>query len=479
MPRTSLKDRLGLLSISSAAIVMLAACPIAAFAQDDGTSDRMAQSAETAENTPDDYQEQPSEAPADNEEGIPEDTTGNTPEDDKVTTLRDMFEKGTFDGNLRTLYYSTDNAFFTSGQDQDTVSVGGMLRFTTAELMGFSLQLGAYAQRGIDHSDDPNRVDSYLGPDISALGEAYIQWQNPDDMFRIRVGNQRLDSPFTSTTDWRIIPPLFQGVTARYGTDDSYITGMRITQFKSYINDDFDKTTTYNQKFAPFGPNTTENTDGFWAAGAGHTMNTGPVDLTGQAWFFNYMDYANMYYVDGQIAQAEGSIKPFLGIQYIRETEEGRALLGEVDHHTYGVQMGLKHNSLTATLNYDYIPHREGTFLNGSLVTPYEHNVSSGPYYAQPFLTSTQDLGSGSAYAFDIKGAPFNKVFAGARYSFMDLKPTADSDSISQSEYLVYGIYNFDGALTGLSIANFFGYQVSPIYEDDFFQNRLAVEYSF
>ena len=215
------------------------------------------------------------------------------------------------------------------------------------------------------------------------------------------------------------------------------------------------------------------------AAGAGHTVNTGPVDLTGQAWFFNYMDYANMYYVDGQVAQAEGDFKPFLGLQYIRATDEGEALLGEVDHHTYGVQLGLEHNSLTATLNYDYIPHREGTFLNGSLVTPYQHNVASGPYYAQPFLTSTQDLGSGSAYAFDIKGAPFDKVFAGARYSFMDLKPSADSDSISQSENLLYGIYNFEGALKGLSIANFLGYQVSPMYEEDFIQNRVAIEYSF
>ena len=219
MHRASSTLRLGLLSVASAAIVLAATSPTAAFAQDDSDS-----------TTPDDYQEQPSEAPANTEEGVPEETTESDTQDDtgEVATLRDMFEQGSFDGNLRTLYYSTDNAFFTPDQNQDTVSVGGMLRFTTAELNGFTVQLAAYAQRGIDHSDDPNRVDSYLGPDISALGEAYVQWQSPDDMFRIRAGNQRLDAPFTSTTDWRIIPPLFQGVTARYGTDDSYITAMRI-----------------------------------------------------------------------------------------------------------------------------------------------------------------------------------------------------------------------------------------------------------
>lgn len=470
MTRRPLRSRLGLLSLSSAALVVAAALPMTALAQDSDDTTR----SDAPEVTPDDTQNNtPDQVPASKEEGQTE-VTESKPE---VRTLRDMFEQGTADGNFRMLYYSADNAFFTPNQDQDTVSVGGRVGFTTAELKGFSVRVAAYAQRGVDHSDDPSKVDSFLGPDISALGEAYLQWQNDD--FRLRVGNQRLDAPFTSTTDWRIVPPLFQGVTARYGDDDSYITGMRITQYKSYINEDFDKTTNYNAKFDAFGPGVTDTTDGFWAAGAGDTVRTGPVDLTGEAWFFNYMDYANMYYFEGQIAQAEGAYKPFLGMQYIRETDEGKALVGNIDHNSYGLQLGLKHNSLTATLNYDYIQHNEDSFLNGSLVTPYEHNVSSGPYFAQPFLTSTQDLGSGGAYSFDVNGAAFKNTFLGARYSFMDLKPTADGDSIDQSEYLVYGIYNFQGALEGLSIANFFGYQTSPVYDKDFWQNRLQIEYAY
>ncbi|HET7315640.1 MAG TPA: hypothetical protein VFJ08_14925, partial [Salinisphaera sp.] len=120
-----------------------------------------------------------------------------------------------------------------------------------------------------------------------------------------------------------------------------------------------------------------------------------------------------------------------------------------------------------------------GTFLNGALVTPYATQEASGPLFAQPFLTSTQDLGSGNAYAVEIKGSPVDHTFLGARYSYMDLKPTHESRSIGQSEYLVYAIYHFQGALEGLSIQDFFAYQTQKTASVDFFENRLKLQYSF
>lgn len=416
--------------------------------------------------------------PQKNAQGTPEIPNGNPESEMGVNSFFDMFKQGTFDGNLRFYDFKSHNAFFVKDDDENTGTYGGKLGFTTAALKGFSLRLAFYAQRGIDHGDDPGATAAYaLAPDINALGEAYLQWQ--DDDIRVRLGDQPLDAPFTSSTDFRVVQPTFRGATLRVGDENNFLAAMRIFRFKSYISEVFDKTTTYNASYAPFGVNTTETTSGFWAVGGGHDMDAGPINLKGQAWFFNYIDYANMFYADGQIARASGSIKPFFGLQFIRETDSGRALVGDIDHHTYGAQLGLKHNSLTATLNYDYIPHRDGTFLNGSLVTPYEHNVASGPYFAQPYLTSTQDLGSGSAYSADISGAAFKNTFLGARYSYMDLVPQAGSGSIEQSEYLVYGIYNFQGALEGLSLGNFLGYQTQAINGYDFWQNRVQLQYEF
>jgi hypothetical protein len=418
------------------------------------------------------------EQPQKNAQGAPAIPNGKAGAETGADTLFGMFRQGTFDGNLRFYDFKSHNAFFTKDDNGNTATYGGKLGFTTDALKGFSLRLAFYAQRGIDHSEDPGALAAYaLAPDINALGEAYLQWK--DDDIRVRLGDQPLDAPFTSSTDFRIVQPTFRGATLHVGDDDNFLAAMRIFRYKSYISESFDKTTTYNASYAPFGVNTTETTNGFWALGGGHNMDAGPINLKGQAWLFNYIDYAKMFYADGQIARASGSIKPFFGLQFIRETDSGRALVGDIDHHTYGAQVGLKHKSLTATLNYDYIPHRPGTFLNGSLVTPYAHNVASGPYFAQPFLTSTQDLGSGSAYSADINGGAFKNTFLGARYSYMDLVASAGSDSIEQSEYLVYGIYNFKGALAGLSLANFFGYQTQSGIGRDFWQNRIQLQYEF
>lgn len=51
--------------------------------------------------------------------------------------------------------------------------------------------------------------------------------------------------------------------------------------------------------------------------------------------------------------------------------------------------------------------------------------------------------------------------------------------SRNQSEYMVFGIYNFTGALKGFSVSNFFGIQTSPRYEKDFLQNRFTLSYKF
>jgi|GEM_PF-311067 len=484
--RPSLSFRL--LSLSSALLLGAVVAPTSALAvsNDDTTPDTSVKSEmnETGRHKTrlDSTQDQ---------DATPANTSAKTaPEADEpaVTTLRDMFEQGEVDGNLRTLYYANHNAFFLDSvqgdHDRNTASVGGKLGFTTAALQGFSLRLSAYAQRNFTRSSSSNDLSETgfnrdLGRDISTLGEAYLQWQGHD--FRIRAGNQAITSvPFTSTYDYRIIPQLYQGVSTRYGNDESYIAAMRMYRYKSRIADSFDRTTNYNaEAFESPPPNTTEETDGFWALGGAHAVHTDDTDLSGQAWFLNYKDYANMYYLDGKVAAASGSVKPFFALQYIRETDDGRALVGDVDHHTYGAQLGLTHNSLTATLNYNHIPHENGTFLNGALVTPYAHNEASGPLFAQPYLTSTQDLGSGDAYAAEVKGSPFANTFMGARYSFMDLTPAAGGESIDQAEYLVYAIYSFKGALKGLSVKNFFAYQTQEIQERDYWENRFAIEYAF
>jgi hypothetical protein len=44
---------------------------------------------------------------------------------------------------------------------------------------------------------------------------------------------------------------------------------------------------------------------------------------------------------------------------------------------------------------------------------------------------------------------------------------------------MLFGIYNFTGALKGFSVSNFTGIQTSPRYDKNFLQNRFALSYKF
>lgn len=395
----------------------------------------------------------------------------------KATSLGDMFAKGSFAGDFRTIYFSSHNAFYKPGLTQNTASYGGKLGYTTASLYGFSMGVSGFIQRGIAHSDDPSKVDGYLGPNLLAMGEAYLQWEH--EHFKITAGNQQLEVPFASTYDWRMAPQLFQGVAAKYGDTDNFVAAFKMYRFKSYISNSFTRQTTYNRSVDSFSPIGNADTNGFWGMGAGRKLSLDAVVLNGKAWYQRYQDYADLTYVEGQVSKKDGAVKPFIGVQAFHEDGDGRKLLGHVDSQVYGAQLGFKRNSLTLSLGYDRIVPHAGSYRNGALVTPYAHNVSSGPLFAQPFLTSTQDLGAGNAYAININGAPMGQWFTGARYSFMDLKSSASAVSLNQSEYLAFAIYNFTGKLKGLSVANFIGLQSSPAKSKKFLQNRLTLEYAW
>jgi hypothetical protein len=125
-----------------------------------------------------------------------------TAQSSDASSVAEMFSKGSINGNFRTIYFSGHNAFFNKGLTQDTLSYGGKLGFKTAAYQGFSAGVSAYVQRGIAHSDDPAERDRDLGPNITAMGEAYLQWEH--DQFKITAGNQEIDVPFASTYDWRM-----------------------------------------------------------------------------------------------------------------------------------------------------------------------------------------------------------------------------------------------------------------------------------
>lgn len=392
-------------------------------------------------------------------------------------SFTDMFIQGYFSGYFRTLYYSSRNAFYAAGVNQDTVSYGGKIGYNTLPWHGFSAGVSAFFQRGIAHSRNPEKVNSYLAPDLTTIGEAYLQYEGYG--LKVVGGNQALDVPFASSYDWRMAPQLYQGISARYGDADNFIHVFKMFRYKSYTYNSFKNHTNYNSDFDAYSSIGNAPSGGFWGAGVGHRWEINPVAISAQGWYQTYQDYAKFGYVEGQVIRSQGEFKPFLALQGFRQVGDGRRLLGHFNVLGGGAQIGLKRRSLTISLGFDRMDPHAGSFRNGVLVTPYAHNVASGPLFAQPLLTSAQDLGGGNAYALNITGAPAKHWFVAGRYSYMDLREQRGTPKIDQSEYLFLAAYSFGGALKGLSISELAALQVSPARDKKYFENRLTLQYEF
>ena len=391
--------------------------------------------------------------------------------------LAQMFSQGQTDGNLRGLYYSTGNAFFADGVDRDTVGVGGKVGFTTAPLHGVSLRASGYLQHNLLHTGTGRDRD--LGRNLTAMGETWLQWQ--DGKLLLRAGNQQLDEvPFTSSFDFRIVPQLYQGMRLRYGESGTYFSAVRMFRYKSRIDESFSRSTNYNRRFSPFPPNAGDaSTGGFWALGGAGRTQFGAFDVNAQAWLIRYLDYADLYFTQAEVAASGDGLRPFAAVQFIRQHEQGAALLGPVDNRTWGLRLGLRSTRMTATLNHNHMPHRANAFRNGASVTPYASYQSSGPLFAQPYLTSTQDLGTGNAWSADLEVAATPQLRWGARWSYMDLSPAAGKASIGQREYMAFVGYRLAGALKGWSLHNALAVQSQRQRRSDYWENRFSLSYDY
>lgn len=390
--------------------------------------------------------------------------------DNSVQLLGQALSCGSVHGVVKATYYSLNNGYFVNNLNQGTVTAGGYVKYETAPFYGVQAGVGYDLQRRLDDKDQKPEVPE-LQNDRDGLAEAYVTWKN--DLARVTIGNQRLNLPFMGDyADRRVLMYLYQAADVQIGNNTDFLRLTKVNKYKSYGEDEFTKTSRQNEKI---------ETDGVWSFGAGKSIAlAGDKKLKAQLWYQNYDNYTRLIYTQADLAFAKLNYAPELSLQYISGKDQGKALAGEVNSQIFGAQAALKVlPTATFKVAYNYIKPDYGSYLNGALLTPYATKTSSGEIFAQPFFTSTQDLGAGNAFMASLEGKVSDQVIAGARYSFMDLKEAEHLASRNQSEYMIFGIYNFTGVLKGFSVSNFFGIQTSPRYEKDFLQNRFTLSYKF
>jgi hypothetical protein len=189
------------------------------------------------------------------------------------------------------------------------------------------------------------RIDNSLpGFQLSTLDEAYVRYNTGAAL--ITVGDQILNDPWLFT-DSRIKPASYRGVTSQFALSDAWSAGFaRITQAEFRSNNNFGPqtllttTSVGGQNPPPGFPARAGQggTDGFLRYDVGYHPNN---RLTATLDAFQYIDLAQMYYGEGRYNLAPGTaVNPFLRVQGVDETQDGKALAGRIYNQTLGAQVG-------------------------------------------------------------------------------------------------------------------------------------------
>lgn len=372
--------------------------------------------------------------------------------------------------------WTSINHYF-SPYDQYTFSVGGGLFLGTPYLDGFRVAIEPMGQSGLGtHASNPNLVSPTLGPSFSTLGQAFVQYK--DYGLDARVGYMELnDQPWAaSDVGYRILPITFEGIAVNYHvTKNISLYATRIFRWRYNNEANYHRQTVYSIYL----PEDKKSSGGFMSVGLKYK---GIVDgqpgwkTNSEMWFYNFYQYARMYMAQSVNTFNAGAIKPIVGVQFMHSGKKN-GFLGNVNAQLYGVEAGAKNGFGKLLFAYDYLPGHANSFNYGGLATPYDTITDSGPIFAQPVMSSTQDFGSGSAATVKLDYYGIPHLFTQLRYTYLHMRTSAVYQDYR--EFNIILSYS-PGWAKGFNITDIGSYaNESQQSHPNFYQNRLMLIYKF
>lgn len=381
----------------------------------------------------------------------------------------------TIKGFVSAYDWTSINHYF-SPYDQYTFSVGGGLFLATPKYKGFRIAVEPMFQSGLGtHAKNPNLVSPTLGPSYSTMGQAYLQYA--DYGINAKVGYVELnDQPWAgSDIGYRILPITFQGVSLEYHPlNNLTFYSARIIKWRYNNQSIYNKETAYSFYL----PDDRKDSSGFLDIGMRYK---GPIvsnwlKTNSELWFYNFYQYARLYMAQSVNTLGTGNYKGLFGLQFMR-SGKNNGFLGNVNSQLYGAEIGLKGSVWKAIIGYDFLPSHSNSFNYGGLATPYDTVTDSGPFFAQPVMSSTQDFGSGTAAGMKVDYYGIKNLFIQMRYTHLHMRTTPVY--VNYNEYNLILSYNIP-AVKGLNLTDIASYaNEHPASNPNFYQNRLMLVYKF
>lgn len=416
----------------------------------------------------------------------------------RADALSDLFTQGHVDGQLRA-YYFTRSYDTSAVPDASAFSGAALINMTSGSLNDFSLGASFVTANSFGtQNDNPARIDSTLmgiNDSVSALGQAYVQYKN--EWMMLRGGYQYLNTPWMGQSDSRVIPASYNAVSAVFKPAKGWdVYALRSFDWKSrtsggYYADNLYYPATFNGD-AMYGglgglPATAHQSNGAWALGTSYGVD----GFKGQAWYYNFLDFARMGYLEGSYTFKTGTgFDPFVGAQYVDESGSGNNFL--VTNHTalfgvagsrvkskvWGVTGGVIIPHGRIDLGYNKVGSESGAVGGGAIISPYTAAYATDPLYTTSMIRGLVEMGPGHAWKAKVTYNVLQNFQVIAAYA----KYTTQYRGNSHDVYLDL-IYNLDGYLKGLTLRNRWerssgGWNLNP-GNKPFTYNRVMISYAF
>lgn len=328
-----------------------------------------------------------------------------------ASSINEAFIVGKVSGQIRMAYVSQNNEV-----DTDTygTSIGGILKYETTPWNDIKFGIGAYVSQKLPFATG-NADEGKANPDLfgkntksyTYVGEAYIDYSADD--IALRVGRQRIDTPFADSDDIRMQQNTFEAALATYkGIDDTTLIGGYITQWAGYDSgNDISKF----KKIAP-------ESNGAVVIGI---LNESVENLELQGWYYGIDKLTTIFYTDASysIAFDETDELEFVG-QYAHFNEKNNS---NVDGKVYGIGANLTIGMLTLGTAYNKTSNDTEKFVISGL--------GNGAYLVDTEEMNLDNFEDIKAYQFSaeldmeeagMEGLTLTAIYAGFKSAPADMK---------------------------------------------------------
>jgi imipenem/basic amino acid-specific outer membrane pore len=338
-----------------------------------------------------------------------------------ANSIDKAFVAGKASGVIRTAYVDQDNVV---GTDTHGTSIGGILKYETADWNGLKLRVGAYVSQKLHAASgdaEKNELNSDLsdinGKSYAYVGEAYLDYTMDD--LNLRVGRQQIDTPFADTDDIRMHPNTFEAAIATYsGIKGTTLVGGYVTRWAGYDSED----TVSKDKFKKLGG---DESNGVAVVGI---VNESVENLALQGWYYNIDEVSDAIYADATYTIPFSETMGFeLSGQYGHFSEEKAS---GMDGSVYGIGAALNISALKLGAAYNKASNDDGKSVS--------NGFGGGPYMTSMEEWTIDGMNDVKAYQIraelDLANAGLEGLILTALYG--NFKSDTDGTKVTELDFI-------------------------------------------